>query len=198
MIITFILLLIFAYLLGSIPSGYLISKAKGVDIRKVGSGNIGGANVSRAFGWRWGLVVSICDILKGVIPTFLAVKFLDSQWQVAAVAIFAVLGHLFPVWLSFKGGKGVATTFGILIVLFGWKVFLVWIFIWILLLLIFKITSVTNLLMIAFIPLIFITIFDSLPYFVLGLVLVGLIWWAHRQNLKRIIDGKELKMNFQY
>ncbi len=196
--ISFIILLIFAYLLGSIPSGYLIAKAKGVDIRKVGSGNIGGANVARSFGWKWGLLVGLCDLLKGFIPTVLAVMFLDSQWQIAVVALFTVLGHIFPVWLSFKGGKGVATTFGILAALFGWKIFLIWIGVWVLLLFIFKITSVTNLLMITFVPLIFITVFNSLPYFVLGLFLTGIVWWAHRQNLKRIIEGKELKMNLHY
>jgi glycerol-3-phosphate acyltransferase PlsY len=198
MFVIFISLLIFAYLLGSIPSGYLISKSKGVDIRKVGSGNIGGANVSRAFGVKWGLIVGICDVLKGLIPTLLAVKFLSFQWQIAAVAIFAVLGHIFPVYLSFKGGKGVATTFGVLAVLFGWKLFLIWIAVWALLLTIFKITSFTNLLLVAFLPLIFLTIFASIPYFIFGLILAGLIWWAHRENLKRIAEGKEPKMSFKY
>jgi glycerol-3-phosphate acyltransferase PlsY len=198
MFVIFISLLIFAYLLGSIPSGYLISKSKGVDIRKVGSGNIGGANVSRAFGLKWGIAVGIFDALKGIIPVLLAIKFLESQWQIALVALLAVLGHIFPVWLSFKGGKGVATTFGVSAVLFGWKLFLIWIVVWALLLAIFKITSFTNLLLVAFLPLIFLTIFASIPYFAFGLILTGLIWWAHRENLKRIAEGKEPKMSFEY
>lgn len=198
MLTNFILLLIFAYFLGSIPTGYLVSRAKGINIKKVGSGNIGGTNVSRVLGLKWGLFVGICDLLKGLIPTLLAVNFLNSQWQIAAVALFAVLGHIFPVWLSFEGGKGVATTFGVLAVLFGWKIFLVWILVWVLLLAIFKITSFTNLLLVSFLPLICLTVFNSIPYFVFGLVLVCLIWWAHRENLKRIAKGKESKMSFQY
>lgn len=198
MLVVFISLLVFAYFLGSTPTGYLISRAKGINIKKIGSGNIGGTNVSRALGPAWGFFVGICDLLKGLIPTLLAVNFLSSQWQIAAVALCAVLGHIFPVWLSFKGGKGVATTFGVVAALFSWKIFLIWILVWVLLLVIFKIVSFTNLLLVSFLPLIFLTVFDSMPYFVFCLALTCLIWWAHRENLKRIARGEESKMSFQY
>ena len=112
--IDYFLLIIFGYLLGSIPFGYLISKTKGIDIRKVGSGAIGGTNVTRALGLKYGLLVAILDLLKGAIPVYLAIKFLVSDWQIVTVAISPVLGHIFPVWLGFKGGKGVATTLRIL------------------------------------------------------------------------------------
>src|SRR4030042_4805848 len=118
----FLPLIIFGYLLGSIPSGYLVSKAKGMDIRKIGSGNIGGTNVIRALGFKWGLLVAILDILKGVIPVYLAMRFFFFDWQIALVALTPVLGHIFPVWLKFKGGKGVATTIAILFLLLNWKI----------------------------------------------------------------------------
>lgn len=188
-----ILLIIFGYLLGSIPWGLLISKAKGVDIRKVGSGNIGGTNVVRGLGLKWGLLTGILDLLKGAIPVFLAVKFLSVDWQIVLVAISPVLGHIFPAWLKFKGGKGVATTAGVLFILLGWEDFLILILIWILALALFRIMSLTNLLIVVFLPLIFWFIYSSLAYFVLGLALVGLIYWAHRENIQRLKEGKEPK-----
>lgn len=188
-----VLLIVFGYLLGSIPWGYLVSKAKGVDIRKVGSGNIGGTNVVRGLGLKWGLLVGVLDVLKGVIPVFLATKFLSFDWQIALVAISPVLGHIFPVWLNFKGGKGVATTVGILVVLLGWQNLLILLLIWLLVLAIFQIMSFTNLLLIVFLPLVFWLHSSSLIYSILGLALFALIWWAHRENIQRLKEGKEPK-----
>ena len=200
-----ILLIIFGYLLGSIPSGLLISQAKGIDIRKVGSGNIGGTNVLRALGFKWAAITIISDVLKGVIPAYLAihpasifgggVNFLD--WQITLVAISPILGHIFPVWLKFKGGKGVATTLGVLFVLLGWKFFLILLLIWLLVLAIFQIMSFTNLLIASFFPLIFWLSSFSLAYFILGIILFGLIWWAHRENLQRIKEGRESKFKLK-
>ncbi|HUW72067.1 MAG TPA: glycerol-3-phosphate 1-O-acyltransferase PlsY [Candidatus Humimicrobiaceae bacterium] len=187
------LLIIFGYLLGSIPWGFLISKFKGVDIKKVGSGNIGGTNVVRGLGLKWGLLVGVLDVLKGVIPIFLATKFLFLDWQIAPVAIASVLGHIFPVWLNFKGGKGVATTVGVLFVLLGWQKFLILILIWLLILALFQIMSFTNLLLVSFLPLILWFNSFSLAYFILGLVLFALIWWTHRENIQRLREGREPK-----
>jgi len=188
-----ILLIIFGYLLGSIPWGLLISKAKGVDIRKVGSGNIGGTNVVRGLGFKWGLLTGILDVVKGVIPIFLAVKFLSPDWQIALVAVSPVLGHIFPVWLNFKGGKGVATTVGTLSVLLGWPNFLILILVWVMVLAVLRIMSLTNILLSALLPLILWFIHYSLAYSVFGLVLFFLICWAHRENIQRLKDGKEPK-----
>jgi len=192
-----IILIIFGYLIGSIPFGFLISKAKGVDIKKIGSGNIGGTNVSRALGWQSGLLVSVLDILKGVIPVCLAISFLVSDWQIALAAITPILGHIFPIWLKFKGGKGVATTFGVLAVLLGWKFFLVWVFAWLIILATSKVMSFTNLLMASFLPLIFWLSSFSLAYFIFGFVLAVLIWWMHKENLQRIKQGIEPKFKLK-
>lgn len=192
-----ILLIIFGYLLGSIPWGLLISKIKGVDIRKVGSGNIGGTNVVRGLGLKWGLLAGILDVLKGAIPVFLAIEFLSFDWQIASVAISPVLGHIFPVWLNFKGGKGVAATTGVLFVLLWWPKFLILILVWLLVLALFQIMSFTNLLLVAFLPLVFWFSSFSLAYFILGLALFVLIWWAHRENIRRLKEGKEPKFKLK-
>jgi len=193
----FLLLIIFGYLFGSIPFGYLISKLNGVDIRKVGSGNIGGTNVIRALGKKWGLLTGILDVLKGVIPVFLAVKFLPFDWQIALVAIFPVLGHIFPIWLNFKGGKGVATAAGVLFVLLGWQNSLILILVWLLILAILQIMSLTNLLLVASLPLIFWFTSFPLAYFILSLALFVLISWAHRENIRRLKKGEESKFKFK-
>jgi len=192
-----VLLIFFGYLLGSIPWGLVISKAKGIDIRKVGSGNIGGTNVVRGLGFKWGLLTGILDVLKGVFPIFLATKFLSFDWQIALVAIAPVLGHIFPVWLNFKGGKGVATTVGVLLILLGWHELLTLFLIWILILATFRIMSFTNLLLASFLPLTFWLSSFSLAYFTLGWVLFALIWWTHRENLKRIKEGVEPKLKLK-
>ena len=107
-----------SYLLGSIPFGLLAAKCKGVDIRKHGSGNIGATNVWRVCGWRYGLPVFVLDVVKGVtavwLARWLAIRFGgDAAWTGIAAAMACILGHSFPVWLRFKGGKGVATSLGV-------------------------------------------------------------------------------------
>jgi len=193
----YLLLIIFGYLLGSIPWGYLISRAKKIDIREVGSGNIGGTNVARALGMKWGLLVIALDVLKGIIPAYLALKFLVLDWQIATVAITSVIGHIFPVWLGFKGGKGVATTLGIILVLLDWKILLPFLLIWLLVLAIFQISSFSNLLMASLLPLALWLGSFSLAYFIFGLALFALIWWTHRENLKRIKEGCEPKIQLK-
>lgn len=191
-------LIIIGYLLGSIPFGYLISKLKGIDIRKVGSGNIGTTNVIRALGKKWGFLVALLDILKAIIPVYLATRILHfTDWQIASVALTPVLGHIFPIWLKFKGGKGVATTVAILFLLLDWKILLGVFFLWLLIFITVQIMSFTNLLMVSFLPLALWYSSFSFFYFILGLVLFVLIWWAHRENLKRIKQGVEPKFKFK-
>ncbi len=111
--------LIGAYLLGSVPFGMLIAAAHGIDLRKVGSGNIGATNLSRALGRRWAYVCFVLDLAKGLLPTLAAGIWLDGiagtngLLAQLAVGCAAVTGHVFPVYLRFKGGKGVATSFGV-------------------------------------------------------------------------------------
>jgi glycerol-3-phosphate acyltransferase PlsY len=107
-----VVLVLLGYLLGAVPTGLLVGWAAGVDIRKVGSGNIGTANVLRAAGkWAAGLTM-FGDMMKGLVPVVLARLLVNDEWTIALVALAAVAGHCWPVFLRFKGGKGVATGAG--------------------------------------------------------------------------------------
>lgn len=107
-----LIIIILAYLIGGIPSGLLIGKCHGIDIRTVGSCNVGATNVTRCIGKKAGILCFFCDFLKGAVPVLLAAKFAALPWvQIAAFAA-AVAGHMFPVYLKFKGGKGIATAAG--------------------------------------------------------------------------------------
>ncbi len=193
----FILLLIFGYLLGSISFGYLIPKLKRIDIRKIGSKSTSSTNVSRALGWKWGVLSGILDFLKGVIPAYLAINYLQNSWQIAAVLVAPVAGHIFPIWFGFKGGRGAATVLGVLIVLLGWN--FVYILIpWIFILATIKVMSFANLVLAVFLPAVFFTFSPSIPYLTCGIILFLLIWWALRENIKRIKEGVEPKIKFKW
>ena len=108
--------LVVAYLVGGIPFGFLIGKMRGVDVRTVGSKNIGATNVFRTVGKKWGVLAFACDVLKGLLPTLAARYFAsDVSWLPLAVGVMCVLGHMLTPYMKFKGGKGVATAFGMLI-----------------------------------------------------------------------------------
>lgn len=110
-----------AYLSGSVPYGYLIARRRGIDIQAEGSGNIGATNVTRILGKKTGVAVLLLDVLKGALPVAVALALAAAgdaaRWAVAASALAAVVGHCFPVWLRFHGGKGVATSLGVFLVL---------------------------------------------------------------------------------
>ena len=111
------LLVLAAYLLGSIPNGLLIARLKGIDLQKVGSGNIGATNVFRCVGKGWGIAAFVLDAVKGFVPAFFFPRLLETAppWLGLACGIAAVAGHNWPVWLKFKGGKGVSTSAGMLL-----------------------------------------------------------------------------------
>ena len=191
----------FSYLFGSIPFGYIISRAKGIDIQKVGSGNIGGTNVGRAFGWRYALLVGFLDAWKGAVPVAAAMYFLYSSWLAVGLAfLFCLLGAVFSIWLkikvgSFRAGKGVATLIGGLLVLLGWQ-WLIIIGCWLIAFFFFVrrkvsaaslILAASILLLARFIPVLLYTMPATL-------FIVMLIWWAHRENIKRIAKGMEPSM----
>jgi glycerol-3-phosphate acyltransferase PlsY len=194
---TFILLLIFAYLLGSIPFGFLIPKLKGIDIRTIGSKATSTTNVSRALGWRWAALSGVLDFLKGVLPTYLAITYLTNEWQIILVALMPVLGHIFPIWLKFKGGKGAAPYFGACAVLVGLKIFIIFFIIWLLLVAIIRIMSLANLVF----PIIFaVYLFLHAPYayFVYGFISIFVIAFALRENIKRLMQGVEPKIPLKW
>jgi|GEM_PF-70152 len=193
---------LFAYLFGSIPFGYIICWAKRVDIQKISSGNIGGTNVRRALGLRYAIWVSTLDAWKGAIPIIVARYFLSVPWWAIGLTFLCyIVGAIFSIWLkwkvgSFKAGKGVAALIGGLLVLAGWKVWLIIMGCWLIVLLFFtrrKMSGASLILTgIILVSILAIPIFLS-SIFMLPILFItlGLIWWAHRKNIQRIINGEE-------
>lgn len=183
---------IFAYLCGSIPFGLIISKmVKKIDIREYGSHNIGSTNVARTLGKKWGALVLLLDGSKALFAVLLA-KYLynNSQFILALTTFIVVIGHIFSIWLNFKGGKGIACILFSLFVL-DYKLGLLFLLTWILMFLLFKISALSALT--AMIATTIFSYFISKEYCILMLTLSCLTFYKHKSNIQRILEGKELK-----
>jgi len=179
-----------SYLVGSVPNGLLIARARGVDIRTVGSGNIGATNVGRALGRKLGGVVLVLDALKGFAPTLAAVRAGFPDEVVAAVGLAAILGHVFPVWLRFRGGKGVATGLGVFVALAPLAVVGA-LLVYALVVALTRISSLGSLsASTAFVGGMFWT-GQSPPILALGIAAWLIIVVRHRANIARLLRGKE-------
>jgi len=188
-----ILFILLAYLVGSIPFGLLLLKfSTGEDIRKQGSGNIGTTNAFRAGGKITGLLTMFCDVAKGALMVCAAGYFFPAQLELAVYAgFFAILGHMFPIWLKFKGGKGVATTLGVMITL-SLPIGLVAIASFITILLISRIVSLASIFA-ACITTIYSFSLYSQELQIMMVAINLLIIICHRDNIKRLLHGKEKK-----
>jgi glycerol-3-phosphate acyltransferase PlsY len=180
------------FLLGSLPCGYWLALSKGVDIRKKGSGNIGATNVGRILGKQWGYLIFALDAMKGWLAVWLAGEFLQAgdNWTVVA-GMAAVAGHVFSPWLNFQGGKGVATSAGVLLGLAPTALF--WTAaIWGISFAVKRIVSVSSLLAAAAFPFLVMWLEPGRPMlFVAAWALAALVWYRHRDNLQRLAQGKE-------
>jgi glycerol-3-phosphate acyltransferase PlsY len=190
--------IVLAYLLGSIPMGVLLSRLKGQDPRKVGSGNIGATNVMRAAGKGLGAVTLLCDALKGFLPVWLAIEFGLSDRLVAAIGLAAFAGHIFPVYLKFKGGKGVATAVGVFLA-FCWSAVLIDLVVFALVLTIWRYVSLGSIVAAGLMPflLLFLHLIGRampLSYVVLSAIMAVLIIIKHRPNIVRLRAGTENRM----
>jgi glycerol-3-phosphate acyltransferase PlsY len=189
-------LIFLAYLLGSIPSGLLVARALGApDPRRQGSGNLGTANVYRLLGRKAGFFTLLGDVGKGALAVALAQLLLPplGSWQetgVALVGAAAVLGHVFPLYLNFKGGKAVATTFGVVAVLVPWAALNLAV-VYILALTQTRIFSVSALICAWLLPVAVGLFSDAKAYLLLAGGLSGLIFICHRENLERFFKGEE-------
>jgi len=186
--IAFLIALVGGYLIGSVPFGLLLTKAAGLgDIRQVGSGNIGATNVLRT--GRKGLAAAtlILDGLKGAVAVLVARQFLGDQDVVVGTA--AVLGHLFPVWLGFRGGKGVATGLGVLLAA-AWPVGLACCAVWLVAAKILKMSSAAALTAFAAAPL-FALLLSSADHALMALLIAVLVFWRHEANIRRLLAGTE-------
>jgi acyl phosphate:glycerol-3-phosphate acyltransferase len=180
--------LLIGYLLGSIPFGILLTRAFGAgDLREIGSGNIGATNVLRT--GRKGLAAAtlLLDMLKGFAAVMIVAALLPGEEQLAAAGAF--IGHCYPLWLRFRGGKGVATLMGIVLALY-WPIGLVYAAVWLGLLATLRISSVAGMAAAISTP-IAAAVFDRMDLVPLLLALATLVLWTHRANLGRLLEGTE-------
>jgi acyl phosphate:glycerol-3-phosphate acyltransferase len=185
-----------SYLIGSIPFGLLFTKLfTGIDVRTVGSGNIGATNVLRASGKKAAALTLLADGLKGFLPVFLIRLLLNDDVTTALSGAAAVLGHNFPVYLGFRGGKGVATGLGVVLAVAPWTGLLCLIA-WLTSALIWRYSSLSALVAFACYPLAAFTESSqtSKPGRLLALFIFGMIYYRHRENIKRLIAGAEPKI----
>jgi len=193
----YIFWIIAGYLAGSCPTGYLLAKyLSGVDIRTFGSGNIGATNVGRLMGKKYAVFVAAFDMFKGGIVVLIASCFTDNAWLLALTGAAAVIGHNYPVWLNFKGGKGVATTYGVIgfYDFFNpWPALLggaVW----------YAVMRTTRYVSLGSIfgllsAALFMPLFKMpMPYFYVSLALAALSAYRHKSNIQRLIEGTETKV----
>lgn len=181
-----------AYVCGSIPVGFLLASAEGVDIRRRGSGNIGATNVARVMGWRRGVVTLLGDTAKGLIPVALARYFGLEISQVVWVALAAFLGHLYPVFLGFKGGKGVATALGTLVGLAP-QATLVLAAVFAVVVTVSRAVSLASIVAAVLAPLVLWFFSYPPPVIGAGLILALLVVIRHRDNIRRLTSGAEPK-----
>ena len=217
-----ILIVVLGYFFGSIPVGYIYGKvSSGIDIRDYGSGNMGATNIMRVFGKKAFFITMIFDMLKGAMAVLLAriylwfgnysgfgtnvtgtdfPKYLDEGFLLTLVALMAVVGHALPVWVKFKGGKSAAVGSGVLLGINPIP-FVFLILMWIILLKLTRIMSLSNLILTLFAPVMY-WIFagdnwlfnGSLWALIVACVMVVFIYWRHKANIKRILTGTERKM----
>ena len=187
-----------AYIIGSIPTGYIVVKlAKNEDIRKIGSGSTGATNVKRVMGKKWFFIVLLLDAIKGITPVILATWLVSaySQWGLAPViaAVFVILGHSKSIFLGFTGGKSVASGVGTIIAL-SWQVGLITAAIWAIITYTSKYVSLGSIIALAVSPLLMYLFNQPVCYIIYCAVGAVYIIWLHRENIKRLIKGEESKV----
>ena len=192
------------FLSGSLPFGWIVARLAGIEIREHGSGNIGMTNVWRVLGWKHGLSVLILDVLKGLLPVLLAARLMATvnppgltpdgrNWLLLICGLAAILGHTFTPWLRFKGGKGVATSLGVLIALFKiWALLPLGIFL--LLLALTRMVSLSSILAALSVGLATVFVPELRPFMAFGIPIALLVIWTHRENIGRIINGTERRI----
>jgi glycerol-3-phosphate acyltransferase PlsY len=193
----FILTLLIAYLLGSIPTGFLVAKARGVDIRTVGSGNIGATNVFRILGTPAGVFVLLADAAKGWVAVFVVARYFavnaggpPLEWFKVGAGVAAILGHIYTCWLHFKGGKGIATSAGVLVALVPVALLIV-LGIWIVVFACSRYVSLASIAAAFVLPFGAWLLGESITIVLVLAVLAALAIYKHKANIKRLLNGTE-------
>ncbi len=208
---TYIIVAIVAYLLGSISFSVIISKKMaGFDVREKGSGNAGTTNVLRSVGKKAAVITLVCDVLKGVVAVLIAllagviIKDLDKALLVQLAGVFVIIGHTFPVFFKFKGGKGIATSLGVLLII-NWQIGLICLVFALLLMALTRMVSVGSIAAAVLFPVLVLFINQNYivaessnwSYLIFSVVIALLVIFNHRTNLKRIFTGTENKLSFK-
>ena len=184
---------VFGYILGSIPFGLVLTRMAGLgDIRAIGSGNIGATNVLRTGNKKLAAVTLFLDGAKGAVAVLIAHAVAGNDAALAA-GLFSILGHIFPVWLKFKGGKGVATTLGMLLALAPY-VGLAACATWLAVAFLFRVSSLSALTALALSPAYSFLIYSDAKLAVVCAVIAGLVFYTHRANIQRLLKGEEPKI----
>jgi acyl phosphate:glycerol-3-phosphate acyltransferase len=184
------LLVLTAYLLGSVPTGYIVGSLAGVDVRKTGSGNVGATNVARVVGKRQGIFILVADTAKGFVPVILAVNLGLTSVATAFVGVAAFLGHLYPVFLRFQGGKGVATALGVFLGLApGATLFLMVVFA--VVLLATRFVSLSSMVAAVSAPIVLWLLLYPRISIGVSFFIAIMIVLRHRQNIQRLLSGAE-------
>ena len=205
----YILMAVIAYLIGSISFSVIISKKMaGFDVREKGSGNAGSTNVLRTVGKKAAAITLICDVLKGVIAILIAMiignifKNVDKELIVQIAGIAVVLGHTFPIFFGFKGGKGVATSLGVLL-MSNWQIGLICLVFALVLMAVTRMVSLGSIGAAVLFPVLVLfihtnfTISEGSSYFVYSVILAAIVIFNHRANVQRILNGTENKLSFK-
>lgn len=183
-----------AYLMGAIPTGLIVARIRGVDIQRAGSGNIGATNVARSVGPWAGVIVMLVDPLKGVLAVTVPTLWGLDPWWVTAAALAAVVGNGFNVFLGFRGGKGVATSLGVFVVIDPW-VTLTALILFALTALLGRMVSLASVVSVCSAPIMLVTLGDvNVPKIALAFALAILSVWRHRENLARLANGTERRI----
>ena len=207
--VTYIVVAIIAYLIGSINFSVIISKKMaGFDVREKGSGNAGTTNMLRSVGKRAAAITLLCDVLKGVIAIGIAIvagviiKNLDRALLVQLAAIAVVLGHTFPIFFQFKGGKGVATSLGVLL-LVNWKIGLICLVFALALIILTRMVSLGSVGAAILYPVLVMfihtnyTVPEGSGYLIFSIILAVIVVFSHRTNIKRLMNGTESRICFK-
>ncbi|MFZ5686743.1 MAG: glycerol-3-phosphate 1-O-acyltransferase PlsY [Bacillota bacterium] len=188
----FLLILVFSYLLGSIPIGLLVAKLRGIDIRRHGSGNIGATNVFRILGTGPGFIVLVGDMLKGIIAVWVG-GLTDGPNLALIAGLTAIAGHSWSIFLKFSGGKGVATAGGVLLALAPGVVAAA-LTVWLTIVLLFRYVSLASIIAAVTVPFFMVLFGKPWSLFAFGVAAAVLIIYRHKPNIKRLLTGKELKI----
>ncbi len=206
-IVGYILVVLVAYLLGSIPTGFLVAKARGVDIRTVGSGNIGATNVFRILGKPAGVFVLLADAAKGWLAVFVVAKLVSGwfypgaglqarEWFAICAGVGAILGHNYTCWLYFKGGKGIATSAGVLVALVPWPLLII-LGIWIVVFALSRYVSLASISAAFALPFAAWLVAESTTIILVTAALAALAIYKHKANIQRLIKGTENRIGLK-